>query len=352
MVLMDSEAKETSPSTKLLLPRGPSRNPLHGKASTSKPDTSTATVLISPAKIPNVDKKDKSFNDTGENSPRIEDEETEENDYDPDNDPESFEDGDKNQQFRHSVERETDRQKDSQTSAPGETKQPPKYAISKSWVLAMVFAVLVIIIAIWIVRVVPSKETTVRQSCKNFIQLQSKYPNTDNTLWAGLIVGVERAVNDPGEPATFIFLYNFSSVGQSLLKDVIHITTECFGNEDAIWRTSNDFKSAAITQDYGVVLERHREELKSQGVLVVRDLDQVPPNAAQIFFTICDSYEPLVRKAAIFFTIDISQQLNQSQRSPTSIAEGILKDLWRTELHSNVLDPLVVRLTENVFKID
>lgn len=345
----DSEPMEISSRTKKLpVPQKPKRRKsIHG--STSKQDTRTDTTLTSPAssRITNADKKETSFNETGEKwqSTRMEDKQ-EDNDNEHGNDLNCVEEVENNQQFRGSVERETNLPINLH---PEEIKQSPKHTVS----IVLAIAFLVAIIAIAMTRFVPRDETTVRrQSCKNFLQLHSKYPETDDMLWASLIVSVERAVNDPGEPATFIFLYDSSSIGQSLLKDVIHITMECFGNRDAIWRTSNDFKSAETTLDYGVVLDRHREELKSQGVLVVRDLDQVPPNAAKVFFTICDSYEPLVRKAAIFFTIDISQRTNQSQLSPTSIAEGILKDLWRKELHPNVLDPLVVRLTENVFKID
>ncbi|XP_062709398.1 uncharacterized protein LOC109406026 isoform X5 [Aedes albopictus] len=193
-------------------------------------------------------------------------------------------------------------------------------------------------------------------SCENFLQLRSKYPKMDDGLWSTLIVGVNLSLNqDPGEPATFIFLYNSSSVGEMLLDDVTRIAIDCFGSKGAIWRTSNDFKSTEIAEDYGNVLDRHREELKSKKILVVRDLDQVPPTAAKIFFTICDTYEPLVHKAMIFFTIDISRQPEQvveQDRSATSIAEDILKGLWRKELQPNTLNPLVVRLTENVFRID
>nr|XP_029732401.1 uncharacterized protein LOC109406026 isoform X3 [Aedes albopictus] len=203
------------------------------------------------------------------------------------------------------------------------------------------------------------KENSLKQtgsSCENFLQLRSKYPEMDDGLWSTLIVGVKRSLNqDPGEPATFIFLYNSSSVGEMLLDDVTRIAIDCFGSKGAMWRTSNDFKSTEIAEDYGNVLDRHREELKSQGILVVRDLDQVPPTAAKIFFTICDTYEPLVHKAMIFFTIDISRQPEQvveQDRSATSIAEDILKGLWRKELQPNTLNPLVVRLTENVFRID
>lgn len=200
----------------------------------------------------------------------------------------------------------------------------------------------------------PSAIPAKRPSCEHFLELQSKYPNTDDMLWPTLIVSVDRAINDnPGEPGTFIFLYNSSSVGQSLLDDVTRIAIECFGSGGAIiWPTSNDFATAEIAQDYGTALDLYRKKLETQKVLVVQELDRVPPTAAKIFFTICDSFEPLVHRAIIFFTIDVSGQPRQANQSATAVAEGILKGLWRGELHPNVLDPLLVRLTENVFRID
>lgn len=199
----------------------------------------------------------------------------------------------------------------------------------------------------------PSAIPAKRPSCEHFLELQSKYPNTDDMLWPTLIVSVDRAINDnPGEPGTFIFLYNSSSVGQSLLDDVTRIAIECFGSGGAIWHTSNDFETAEIAQDYGSPVDLYREKLTTQKVLVVQELDRVPPPAAQVFFTICDSIEPLVHRAVIFFTIDVSGQPRQANQSATAVAEGILKGLWRDELHPDVLDPLLVRLTENVFRID
>lgn len=195
-----------------------------------------------------------------------------------------------------------------------------------------------------------------RPSCDDFHQLHGKYPTVESMLWPTLNIGVDRAINrEPGEPSTFIFLYNSSTVAHSFLNDVTRIAINCFNSDDAIWRTSKDYNANEIAQNYNIVLDRYRKKLTSQGVMVVRDLDQVPPKAAKIFFTICDSHTPLVRRAIVFFTIDVSRQprhVLHANRSATSIAEGILKDLWRSELHPNELDPLVVRLTESVFRID
>ncbi|XP_062550082.1 uncharacterized protein LOC134214789 [Armigeres subalbatus] len=237
-----------------------------------------------------------------------------------------------------------------------ETPDRQKLFSIRNW--AILTAVFVAVIAaiwvyVWPYKPVPKK---IHHSCEHFSELEKKYPTFDDMLWSTLIVGVNRTINrNPNEPATFIFLYNSSAVADLFLGDITRITIDCFGTGGAIWRTSNDFKADEIAQNYDRVLSRYREILESQGILVVRDLDRVPPTAAKIFFPICDSYTPLVPRAVIFFTIDISRQperVVRSNRSCTSIAEGILKDLWRDDLHPNMLDPLVVRLTENVFRID
>lgn len=191
--------------------------------------------------------------------------------------------------------------------------------------------------------------------CENLVPLRAKYPLVDKTFWSILNVSVHRAfLRDPGEPATFILLYNASAKGEALLEDTIRFTADCAGDRKPIRLESAYFHSAEIAEDYAVFLSKHREQLKSQGILVVHDLDQVPANAAQAFFPICDSYEPLVERAVIFFTMDISRQPEQvviSARSATAIAERILKDLWKPDLPEDALDPLLVRLTENVYKL-
>ncbi|XP_058462780.1 uncharacterized protein LOC131437443 [Malaya genurostris] len=194
------------------------------------------------------------------------------------------------------------------------------------------------------------------KQCTPLLQLASKYPTIDQLTWKILNVSVNRAIyHDPGEPATFIFLYNSSVNGEALLEDVTGITSKCFGDRKPIHLESKYFRKTEIIQNPNIFFEQYQTRLKEEGILVVRDLDQIPGSAAQVFFTICDSVESLINKAVIFFTINISHQptsVIKSKRNPTQIAEDILKQIWSTDLNSNELNPLVVRLTENVFKID
>ncbi|XP_058833716.1 uncharacterized protein LOC131691388 [Topomyia yanbarensis] len=194
------------------------------------------------------------------------------------------------------------------------------------------------------------------QQCIPLLKLSSKYPTIDHVSWNILNVSVNRAIyQNPGEPATFIFLYNSSVNGEALLGDVTRVTAECFGDRKPIQLESNYFKSTEIAGNPKLFFSQYRTQLEAQGILVVRNLDQIPGNTAQIFFTICDSVESLIKKAVIFFTIDISHRPNHvigSTQSPTQIAEDILKNLWKRDLNANDLNPLLVRLTENVLQIN
>lgn len=248
-----------------------------------------------------------------------------------------------------------------QKDRPGRTivKESQSESSDSQWILAVACAVIIVLLAFVAYRSSnrssASPSQIAIQHCDKFFTLRPKYPTVDPIIWNTLNVSVNRAVfRNPGEPATFIFLYNSDAKQNSLLEEIIDITSTCFGGRQPIRLQSSSFETAEIAKDYHAFINAYQAQLEARGILVVRDLDRVPPSAAQAFFTICDSYEPLVNKAVIFFTMDISKRLvlaTDDDQTPTAIAEQVLKSLWRKELSDYMLNPLVVRLTENVFKI-
>ncbi|EDS25907.1 conserved hypothetical protein [Culex quinquefasciatus] len=239
--------------------------------------------------------------------------------------------------------------KQSKGATPG-----PEAESSNTSLLAIAGVVIVVVAAVAIAKLLPSKPQVQPQHCDQFVtQLRPKYPTIDPMLWTTLNVSVNRALyRKPGEPSTFVFLYDSATVRQSLVEDIIGITSKCFDNTRPIRLTSADFETPDIAADYSAFLHRYKPQLEERGIMVVQDLDQVPAKAARALFTICDSYGPLVERAVIFFTIDISRRAEEDpDQSPTAIAEKLLQDQWRNGLKVDTLVPLLVRLTENVFKI-
>lgn len=223
---------------------------------------------------------------------------------------------------------------------------------SNSSLLVLSGVILFVIAAVATPMLMPSKSSPV-QHCNQFVTvLRPKYPTIDPIMWTTLNVSVNRALyRKPSEPSTFVFLYDSTTVQKSLIEDVIDITSRCFDGTQPIRLTSADFETPEIAADYGAFLQQYKQPLEERGIMVVQNLDQVPAKAARALFTICDSYGPLVERAVIFFTIDISRRTQDLDQSPTALAEKLLQDQWRSGLRGDTLDPLLVRLTENVFKI-
>uniref|UniRef100_A0A182P140 Uncharacterized protein n=1 Tax=Anopheles epiroticus TaxID=199890 RepID=A0A182P140_9DIPT len=145
-------------------------------------------------------------------------------------------------------------------------------------------------------------------------------------------------------------------VGDSAADDgpvnrVTNITAGCFGGMEPILLTGNHFKRSDIQQDYGVFLVQQKEALRQRGVMVVRNLEDVPGSAAQAFHTICDTEEPLVDSAIIYLALDMFKLAGVTEPSDESAAkeaERALNMLWKNSLRPQILLPLITRLTETV----
>uniref|UniRef100_A0A182K3I7 Uncharacterized protein n=1 Tax=Anopheles christyi TaxID=43041 RepID=A0A182K3I7_9DIPT len=138
------------------------------------------------------------------------------------------------------------------------------------------------------------------------------------------------------------------------ISNVITITTSCFGGTKPIQLVGGHFKRSDIQKDYGVFLAQQKEDLQQQRIMVVRNLEDIPAQAAQAFHTICDTQEPLVDNAVIYLTLDMSRVRNVyelTEESAMSEAERSLRALWKNSLPPEVLESLITRLTENVYRI-
>ncbi|XP_050072836.1 uncharacterized protein LOC126560929 [Anopheles maculipalpis] len=199
--------------------------------------------------------------------------------------------------------------------------------------------------------------TKAATSCNHFHALEKRYTSFDESLWYTLNATVTRATADveEREPGTVLFLhYGRTVMLDGFINSVSNITAECFGGMEPIMLDGKYFKRTDIQADYGVFLAQQKEALRQHGVLVVRNLEDVPARAAQAFHTICDTQEPLVDRAVIYLTLDMlkaAAKPTPSKQSATAEAEKLLHELWKDALQPAVLQPLITRLTENVFRI-
>uniref|UniRef100_A0A4Y0BDP7 Uncharacterized protein n=1 Tax=Anopheles funestus TaxID=62324 RepID=A0A4Y0BDP7_ANOFN len=195
-------------------------------------------------------------------------------------------------------------------------------------------------------------------TCDAFFKLEERYKTVDENLWDMLVVNVRRAtaVDENRQPGTILFLhYGPTVILDGFINSVSNITARCFGATEPITLDAKYFKQPDFHEDYGVILSQQKEALLQRGVMVVRNFQDVPAWAAQAFHTICDTEEPLVNRAVIYITLDMLRAADvskpPSEQSATEEAEKLLHQLWKNSLGPAVLDPLITRLTENVYRI-
>lgn len=58
---------------------------------------------------------------------------------------------------------------------------------------------------------------------------------------------------------------------------------------------------------HGELIERYREDVTKTGVMLVKDIDEVPASLAMAFHYYCDEFNPLIKRSAIFFTLNMAR---------------------------------------------
>ncbi|XP_055373505.1 uncharacterized protein LOC129606903 [Condylostylus longicornis] len=223
----------------------------------------------------------------------------------------------------------------------------------KQWKNILLFLLIAIVIGFVFVKTDYSAlygyATKPRLVC-NFNRLIKRYPSEDKSLWVALKYGIEDILNleNPEGPSVYLFMRDNSStaVNTNFVEDIAYLTASCFDKElEPITFTKDDFDS----DDYGIAIAKYKKDIHDGGVLVVTvNLNEVPGAAARALHTICDKFSPIVRKVVIFLSLIIDPK---SEGLPLQIAEDTLRTLWRSSLTRNELDPLIVRVSDSVFRL-
>ncbi|XP_058059834.1 uncharacterized protein LOC131210582 [Anopheles bellator] len=253
----------------------------------------------------------------------------------------------------------TSRKVQYENTTPRHTVPPPLSQDTEgigNFVVIAIFLAISLLVAAYLLSSPTSKPSM--PVCVRFDTLESSFATVDDTLWDALNVSLQRATGERRrrEPGTFLFLHHGStSTMNGFIENITKITAGCFGGTEPILLDSQYFKRSDIEEDFGVFIAQQTLPLREKGVMVVRNLEDIPPKAAQAFHSFCDPEEPQVDRALIYFTMDTSKvETDQEKRramSALAIAEHLLHRLWENELRPEVLDPLIVRLTENVYRI-
>ncbi|EDW73344.1 uncharacterized protein Dwil_GK16704 [Drosophila willistoni] len=206
------------------------------------------------------------------------------------------------------------------------------------WKILILVAIVAIAYSLW-----PSPAF---KSC-SFAKLQKENQQSEN-VWKALKVGIENMLNKKQvTPNVYLFLYQDPSL-EKLTEEIASETSRCFGYEKVIKMDREDF----ITEgdDYGYAIRRYKEKIEDGKVLAIINLTELPANAARALHTICDTVSPIAEDVVIFLTLKLLKQVNPNKNS-VQLALDTLKELWGTQLSSNELDPLIIRVMDQVLHL-
>lgn len=189
-------------------------------------------------------------------------------------------------------------------------------------------------------------------SCPQFRELTKHFLHQDMMLWKSLKVGIENVLNEnPAKPSVFLLAYTDLDTTQNLMANILNATANCMQTTRPIQLNGATFATAEMIKDYGEIIAKYRDQLKREKILYVSDVNETPAAAAQVFHTICDTVEPLVDKAVIFFTVYLEP--DNHEQSPASVlhkVEKVLETNWLNKAVSeNTLKALIGRVTDQVF---
>lgn len=189
-------------------------------------------------------------------------------------------------------------------------------------------------------------------SCPQFKELTKHFLHQDMLLWKSLKIGIENVLNEnPAKPSVFLLAYSDIDTTRNLMAKILNATASCMQTTRPIQLNGATFATAEMIEDYGEIIAKYRDQLKEEKILYVSDVNETPAAAAQVFHTICDTVEPLVDKAVIFFTIYLEP--DNYEQSPASVlhkVEKVLETNWLNKAVSeNTLKALIGRVTDQVF---
>lgn len=220
----------------------------------------------------------------------------------------------------------------------------------------IVSIVVIILVGIWFVssKFMPEEVALpIKVSCPQFRELTNHFNSQDMILWKSLKVGIEGVLNNkPTTPSVFLLAYSDPDTVNRVMKEVLAATSSCMNSSNPIQLDGRTFVTQDMIADYGIIIDKYRDQLTHEGIMYVSDFNEVPAEAAQVFHTICDTITPLVHRAVIFLTVRVDQtDKDLSSRKLSELIEHELITNWykNKKVSRDTLQALIGRVTDQLF---
>ncbi|KAH9645877.1 hypothetical protein HF086_010076 [Spodoptera exigua] len=180
--------------------------------------------------------------------------------------------------------------------------------------------------------------------------------NTTNVLSKSLPVTLPPHIHysdeSEGEDSYSNFLLKSRAEDESYhsVKNRSNVSTQQ-GSEMSSIRHTVVESSNLDMHEHGELISRYRDDVNRSGVMLVKEVDAVPSDLAMAFHYYCDEYDPLVKKSAIFFTLNKANCSNTPVSKNThDFVEKCLKRKWKTVSPENIR-PLLTRVVNVIIDL-
>lgn len=246
-----------------------------------------------------------------------------------------------------STQSDSERQSESETNKLGQSVSKKQENINIISPIIFCSILIITILGINCSRGLNNTEESVKPKITD---LQKEFPTQSIDLWASLESGVNNTIRR-NRPSTFILLYQEKSkdIIENLLKSISEYVT-CFltsCEQVPVILTDKNLNSKEVLKDYGIIIDEYREPLEKSGIMIVKNLENVPGVSAQAFHSFCDEFNPAVAKSVIIFTMKVQE----FHRNNMKFLEEYFQKKW-TDIKSDAFDALFTRISSMVLEIN
>lgn len=152
---------------------------------------------------------------------------------------------------------------------------------------------------------------------------------------------------EPIHPAVFLFIYKDDKTHDDFTNEVSkYASLKLNVNNPHIVLDENEYHSQNVKNDFGYLIYKYKPKLEISRVMIIKNLHNMSGKTAQALHSFCDEITPLVDRAVYFLTLKV----HSFTGSDVHIAEQKLNEYW-ADLESDILAPLITRVTSTVIKI-
>jgi hypothetical protein len=186
--------------------------------------------------------------------------------------------------------------------------------------------------------------------CSTFMSLKEKYPNQDKMLFKSLKSGVEGIYNrKPIVPSVFTLFSTDEKLIQSIMNEIIVTTKECINQDNnPISLTPDDLNTESFINDNTKIIGEYKQKLNESTILLLNNIDRVSTLVLPALHSFADTYNPLVSRSILFFTITVPER---PPGKPVEYINDYLKNKWK-DLEENFRNPLITRILDQTFFIE